>query len=178
MNMSTGTAKDLLYATDTGGANVTRFACSTANSVLQGGTTPACTTGPTIGGDLGVIGTLGVTGALTVVSTASSIAQPTWTNLSYATGWGDNGGGFTAGSNMKDSMGFVHLRGLAKYTSGGTTTIAVLPNTGYRPATYKLFPVDANNAYGSVQIYTDGSIVSVAGSTNYVSLENIMFDTR
>ena len=102
----------------------------------------------------------------------------------------DNSPGWSAPGFMKDTLGFVHLRGLVE--SIGTSVdssilIFTLPD-GYRPASKKIFGIMGNDSTGYVQarinVTADGE-VQVAASTftpdtadEWVSFEGITFDTR
>ena len=132
-------------------------------------------------------GDLQIDGDLTVSTAGSSVAQETWTGASFATNWQDYSVSYQPVSYFKDSMGLVHLRGLAKCTTGTTpgTTIFTLP-VGYRPAKIEMFAVRSNdaagvdscrldvNAAGAVSTSTDFTPASSA----WISLSGILFDTR
>lgn len=107
-------------------------------------------------------------------------AQESWGSLSYGSGWGDLGAPFATGAFVMDSMGFVHLRGLARRSSGVATTIATL-GAGYRPAANKVFVGIADGLLARIDVNPDGTVIFAGGSgdpANYVSLEGITFDTR
>lgn len=82
----------------------------------------------------------------------------------------------------KDPLGFVHLRGLAKRTAGGTTTLPlfVLPK-GYRPAYNEVFITHGLTAAPAfvalrVDVAADGSVsVQVGDGSGYTSLAGITF---
>lgn len=81
-------------------------------------------------------------------------------------------------SFYRDPFGRVWLAGLANRPSGTTATIATLPE-GYRPRERKMFAVESNSAFGRVDVLADGTVSLVIGvAANWVSLENISFDTR
>jgi hypothetical protein len=100
--------------------------------------------------------------------------------VGFATGWADFGGSFPPAAYMKDSMGFVHLRGVVKRVSGAGLPIFTLP-AGYRPEVqFEFFPVQATSAYGDVQIDgtpsgTPGRVALGVGTTSYISLSGITF---
>jgi hypothetical protein len=107
-----------------------------------------------------------------------------WRPLEFSGGWADYGGGFTPASFRKDKQGQVHVRGLVTQTvppPTHTQVIGVLP-AGYRPATRMLFGSAGgnNDAFASVDVEPDGSIVWLTGSQverNYTSLNTIAFYT-
>jgi hypothetical protein len=128
--------------------------------------------------------TLDVGGDLTVSTAGSSIAQESWTGLSFASYWQDydNSADYEDGAYMKDSMGFIHVRGLIETTSTlAGTTIATLP-VGYRPTKHCVFTqYSADNAV-RVDVESTGVIKASTGFTDgnneWLSLAGIIFDTR
>lgn len=62
---------------------------------------------------------------------------PTWTAFPFAAGWSNKAGGYQACEYTKVA-GWLYMRGVALYTSGGSTTIGTLP-TGFRPASHAIF---------------------------------------
>jgi hypothetical protein len=120
--------------------------------------------------------------------TVTNIEQPAWTAVTFATDWEDySTSTYEECSYFKDSMGFVHLRGLAECSDpfGGGDTIFTLP-TGYRPSRQGIYNVRSNDAAGvdtcRVNVNADGTVEAtddftpVAGA--WVSLSGILFDTR
>ena len=94
-----------------------------------------------------------------------------WFSISnYGTGWSNNGGSWQVGSYMRDSDGFVNLRGLI--STGSVEEAFVLP-TGFRPPKSGIYSArdngGTNNAkvyiysYGEVRIQSSASWVSLAG---------------
>lgn len=82
----------------------------------------------------------------------------------------------------KDPFGTVKLRGLFKRLSAAlNTTVFTLPE-GYRPSRFTMLGSTAGNQHVRVDIHPNGSlVVAVADSAswfNYVSLDNLSFDTR
>lgn len=82
----------------------------------------------------------------------------------------------------KDPFGFVHLRGLAKRTSGGSTTLPlfILPK-GYRPRDIHIFSAQGlTSAPAFVTVRLDvkanGEVLIATGDgSGYVSLDGITF---
>ncbi len=125
-------------------------------------------------------------GDLTVSTAGSTIAQEAWTAVSYATGWADYSVSYLGVSYMKDSLGFIHIRGMAKKTSGGTGLVFTLPS-GYRPANRLIFNVQYYDlgatayVHGRVDVLTNGQVTVVnptPGVNDWVSFGAINFDTR
>ena len=131
-------------------------------------------------------------GDLTVTGDDNSIAQEAWTNVSaYGAGktwdftqyWENyDASSYQVVGFMKDSMGFVHLRGLAESTHvDRSITIFTLPS-GYRPAITCGFAARSNSATGagSIYVYDHGGVVVVTGESppGFIWLDGITFDTR
>jgi hypothetical protein len=75
-----------------------------------------------------------------------------------------------------DSMGIVHLAGIALSGSAGTV-VFTLP-TGFRPPNGRSFPVAASNAYGEVTVQTTGNVVFAVGSAaTGLAFDGISFST-
>ncbi len=95
----------------------------------------------------------------------------------FANNWVNYGSGFTTAAFRKDSMGFVHLKGLVK-TGTVNTTIFTLP-AGYRPALTSMFVCVGNT--GSAEVSTRNNITNVGAVRNnsslnaYLSLDGITF---
>lgn len=120
----------------------------------------------------------------------ASIDQPPWAavagGVGFAANWGNVGGSWQTVGYLKDSRGFVELRGLAKVTTGTLTTqIFTLPS-GYRPAAFIQYPVrTGTNVLSYLEIRTDGT-VHYAGSgggvladaQSGITLDGVHFDTR
>lgn len=100
--------------------------------------------------------------------------QEAWVAPTMSNGWINYGtSSFTACGYMKDTMGFVHLRGLI---SSGTSNTAIftLP-VGYRTLKQLHIAVPANNAFGNIAILTNGNVHLQAGSNVWMSLDGISF---
>lgn len=81
---------------------------------------------------------------------------------------------FQAAGYMKDSLGFVHLRGLVK---NGTVSSAIftLP-AGYRPLKQLLFSAVINGSAGRIDIMPSGVVIpSIIASNAYVQLDGFSF---
>ena len=109
------------------------------------------------------------------ITSAQIAAQQAWQNASYGTGWVnfDVGGANLYGGiqYMKDTLGFVHIRGLAKNTGGSTlglgATVFTLPS-GYRPYENTRIAVVNNDNWGQIEIKADGT-VNLAANTSVVN---------
>lgn len=127
-------------------------------------------------------GLVNVNGGLSVSGTTSSIAHeavhaPTLTN-----GWVNFTSGFTTAGYWKDAFGVVHLEGLVKSGTVGTTfstsAIFTLP-LGYRPGAIYIFPAASNDAFGEIRVDTSGHVSAFPpSSSSWVDLDGITFRTN
>ena len=88
-------------------------------------------------------------------------------SFNYSGDWGDLGAPNNPVSYMRDQLGFVHLRGIAKNPqsgalAGGCDTLSPgvifqLP-PGYRPANEEAFADDNSNDFGRVDVTTNGLV--------------------
>lgn len=77
----------------------------------------------------------------------------------------------------RDPFGWIHLRGLIKNGTIGSTNAAFTLPPGFRPPLREVFPVISNGAIGRVDIEPDGDVIIAAGNNTYVSLAGIHFRT-
>lgn len=115
-------------------------------------------------------------------------AQQAWQTATLGTGWigFDAGGpsGFGFPQYMKDSLGFVHVRGLIKNSSGSSNTsssnslLLTLP-AGYRPGQSMRMPVINSDTFGDIDFKSDGTVVIASTMTvtsgGWVGLNNLHF---
>ena len=99
--------------------------------------------------------------------------QQDWLTPTMLNGWVNYGSGLATCQYMKDSSGFVHLKGLVK---NGTmnTSVFTLP-VGYRPLDILHIGTASNNAYGQSEVYPSGDVWLDRGSNVWVSLSNVIF---
>lgn len=122
--------------------------------------------------------------------TSTEIAPGTWVTPSLGTGWAgfDAGGGSNYGfpQYYKDSLGFVHFRGLAKNTTGaannsGTNGIIFTLPAGLRPIQTMRMVAPVADVFGEVDIKNDGTVIisgptSVpSGGTGWIDLNAVLF---
>ena len=74
---------------------------------------------------------------------------------------------------MKDTLGFVHLRGMVK--SGTITATAFILPAGYRPAESYNFPAASNSAFGYGYILAAGNVVPQVGNNAWFTLDGVTF---
>jgi hypothetical protein len=101
------------------------------------------------------------------------ITQSSWTNATYQNSWVDNGTSNYSVGYMKDSMGFVHLRGVCK-NGTAQSVIFTLP-AGYRPSKMIFASGVANDLWGGIQIASNGQVSCFTNTNVYVCLDNILF---
>ena len=99
-------------------------------------------------------------------------AQEDWITPTLLNGWVEADAS-EAPRYMKDTLGFVHLKGRVK-SGSNSSTIFTLPS-GYRLDRYGAFPVDADGTFGKISLSPTGDITYLSGSNAGVSLENITF---
>lgn len=63
------------------------------------------------------------------------ITVPTWTDVTFNTGWTNYGGSFTNTSYTKDALGWVHIRGLVVGANARAANIIFNLPVGFRPIT-------------------------------------------
>jgi hypothetical protein len=104
-----------------------------------------------------------------------------WLSLPYAAGWTDYTIGWRTGQYMKDSAGWVYLRGLIIFVgtvnTGASSTICTLPS-GFRPAAHEDFQQIAGlwtapGGSGRVDVHSTGVITYNNASPS--SATNIWF---
>lgn len=104
---------------------------------------------------------------------------PGWTNVAVGAGandfknsWVNFGNPYVVARYRKDPYGLVIMEGTVKSgTATAGTVIFTLP-TGYRPATNqeKIFAQDSNDAYGAIEVQSDGDVVIRAGGNTKLTL--------
>lgn len=97
-----------------------------------------------------------------------SVGEP-----AFANSWVNYGGTNSTAAFMKDSMGFVHIKGTVKNGTEGES-VFTLP-VGYRPDTSQIFPAFSNNAVSWISIASTGTVSSVGGNNASRSLCGITF---
>jgi hypothetical protein len=97
------------------------------------------------------------------------VAQPEFTLATLNAGFSNSGPPTAPASFMKDTLGFVHLRGLMGCPPGFATAFTLPP--GYRPAAelHTLHYVGVQGPPGKLTIGTDGT-VTVLTPSDFVSI--------
>jgi hypothetical protein len=101
--------------------------------------------------------------------------------------WGNSGAPNNPVSYMRDQLGFVHLRGVAKNLDSGVGLaggcgalfngkIFQLP-AGYRPANEEVFANDNSDAFGRLDVTPDGIVctMSPTAAGGFATLDGITF---
>ena len=102
--------------------------------------------------------------------------QPQWIMPTLLNGWVNYDGGYEQSGYLKDSFGFVHIRGFIKSGNGASgTSLFTLPK-GYRPLTSCGFPaLSSNNSALApiiIEIRNDGRVlIGATGSASNSWLE-------
>ena len=99
--------------------------------------------------------------------------RPAWIAPTLLNGWLNFGAPFAATAYLKDTVGFVHLKGTLK--SGTMNTAMFTLPLGYRPAEDELVPADSGGSYGRVRVNADGTVVPTHGTNAAMSINSIVF---
>lgn len=102
-----------------------------------------------------------------------------WFSPVLTNGWipfDAEGSGYFNPAYMKDALGFVHLRGIVKSGTIGTS-IFTLP-LGFRPAAlfHQICDTAGLNVKGVVEIGFDGNVMATTGVSNYMCLDSLTFE--
>lgn len=102
------------------------------------------------------------------------ITQEAWQTPTLLNGWAHLGAPWSPPGYFKDSLGFVHLRGVFQRGSG--QSLFVLP-AGYRPPYRELqIGVGADSWMARVEVWTDGTVYMYwGGSNSWLSIDGISF---
>ena len=99
--------------------------------------------------------------------------QEAWIAPTHLNSWANFDGGYNEAGYMKDSLGFVHLRGSIK--SGTPPSVAFTLPSGYRPVGICWYPLARTGGTGKLQIQVDGDGYIESGSGKQTSLDGITF---
>ena len=92
----------------------------------------------------------------------TSIAQPAYTAASFQNTWSDWGGGLSTCAYWKDSVGVVHIKGIAKAGASSAANVIFTLPVGYRPTELHQFAVTqyngASNIFGLLQVDGSGNV--------------------
>lgn len=116
--------------------------------------------------------------------TNKTLTQSSWTEIgsgapapAFENSWVNYDGGttFNTAAFMKDSMGFVHIKGMIKGGTISASTQAFTLPVGYRPAKKESFVVNSNWAFGVIRVTSDGKVLCENGTNAFFYLDGITF---
>ena len=113
------------------------------------------------------------------VTAAKIENQESWNEVgavgkpAFLNSWVNYGAPFESAAFMKDSMGFVHLKGLVK-NGTNLSQIFTLP-VGYRPASSEIFVSNNTGAFGTIYVQSDGAVAPQVTGNGFYSLSGIIF---
>lgn len=106
-----------------------------------------------------------------------TIPQEAWITPTLLNGWVNFGGIYETVAFMKDSIGFIHLKGMIK--SGNIDSVAFILPTGYRPSKeqYLVGLTGYDSKSFTVVVKADGSVLisSSAATNSWVTINGITF---
>lgn len=107
------------------------------------------------------------------ITAAKIEPQQAWLSAVLGQNWVNAGTIYATACYMKDSLGFVHLRGVIK--DGIIGNVAFILPVGYRPASTAMIGTVASSAFGLLVIDASGNVTPATGNNTYFSLDNITF---
>lgn len=113
------------------------------------------------------------TAQATAIALKQAVTQEGWITPTLLNSWVNFGTPYAVAAYMKDTAGFVHIKGMVKSGTMGASQF-VLP-VGYRPAEALIFAVSSGSVYGDVWVDTSGVITSNAGTNTWICYGGITF---
>jgi hypothetical protein len=107
------------------------------------------------------------------VTAAKIEAQQAWVAPTLLNSWVNYGAPASTAGYMKDSLGFVHLKGLIK--TGTPGTVAWTLPAGYRPAQTLRIATIAAGSFGAINVQTTGDVTIDIGSSTFTGLDGATF---
>jgi hypothetical protein len=108
--------------------------------------------------------------------------QPAYTAPTFLTGWSSVSGAYAPAGYFKDTLGFVHLRGVIRKASAASPNNVFTLPTGFRPSGLLNYGVRCgDDTMCAIQVYPNGTVEFLggnAGAVLSVSLEGIIIDPR
>ncbi|MFI4990826.1 MAG: hypothetical protein ACHQHO_07930 [Solirubrobacterales bacterium] len=103
------------------------------------------------------------------------VAQPAFTTATLGAGFTNLGLGYSEGGYMKDTLGYVHLRGTLSCPAGEHTAFT-LPE-GFRPAANLFLPLAVGTTgAGNLQVLVNGEVKTfLPGSASACGLDGLTF---
>lgn len=98
-----------------------------------------------------------------------------WVAPTFTNNWVNYDSTYNQCGYYKDSLGWVHLRGLVKNGTDGAS-IFTLP-VGYRPQYRELLAGASEEHYGRIDVPTDGTVIPNMNTTapGWVCLDGLLF---
>jgi len=108
---------------------------------------------------------------------AAGSTQPAWNDVSFTNSWVNfDATSYESAQYMKDTSGFVHIRGLIKDGTLGASAFT-LP-AGYRPARVIFAPAISSGASSGYAAFgADGTVTPNGGNNTWWSFGEIVFST-
>lgn len=103
-------------------------------------------------------GRLGYNGFTVQLALKADAAQADWTAPSLLNSWVNYGGEYAGAGYLKDTMGFVHMKGLIKSGTGTAGTVLFILPEGCRPAATVIIPTVGADAAEIMSIDTSGNV--------------------
>lgn len=136
-----------------------------------------------IGNNVSVINTANITDKRVNVDILNSslasraiVIQPAWTAPTLLNGWVNLGSVNSIISYMKDTLGFVHLKGHGK--TGAVGTIMFNLPVGCRPAETLDFATICSSGIANISITGAGNVNVTTGNTTWTGLDGITFKSE
>lgn len=103
--------------------------------------------------------------------------QMPWIGPALSNNWVNFGGGYDTVGYMKDTMGFVHIRGFIKSGTATAGTLLFTLPAGFRPGSHTYAPGISNpgNVIAAYEVLSSGPVNFVAGNNTYLSLGHLVF---
>jgi hypothetical protein len=162
--IANGAAKTY-FNNNIGGASVSH--ANTANSAISATSATNATTASNAANAVNASNAAALGGV--PASGYATVAQGAFTAATLSAGYSNFGGGYSPAGYEKDSLGFVHLRGLMNCPAG--QVVAFNLPAGFRPALGEVFTAPVGNtAAGTVYVLPDGRVYTDLASASFCSV--------
>lgn len=123
-------------------------------------------------GDKVLLLSIGTSGANYVILGCIDFDNFEWIAPTLQNSWVNYDSNHAQAGYMKDSEGFVHLRGLIK--SGSTGNIFVLP-AGFRHSKHTHFPTVSNGTFAYLRVDQNGQVSATGYNNTWLSMDGVTF---
>lgn len=105
----------------------------------------------------------------------ANTTQEAWITPTLLNGWVDfDIANYASCQYMKDTLGFVHLKGMVKSGTNATNLFTLPP--GYRPAKIEYFPMPlSGGGTGQMAINNNGGVLLAISNATWTNLNGITF---